>query len=372
MNTSLRIHAKAGAAAFAAQTWYSIEARAQRDASPIEIMIYDEIGQWGINASQLLKDFNALDDGVSPVVVAINSPGGNVFDGIALNSWLQRLGNRATVRIDGVAASAASVIACGAHHVIMAESAMMMLHNPWTIAPGDATELRRVADLLDKSRDGLLAAYRRKAPNLAEDELVSMLDKETWLSAQEAVAIGFADVIAEGMPLKACRSSSGLLAQYQRLPAQIKAQQLDAMPEPPTAPEPVVTPDSAPIVDPVPDPVALACLAATLCTEAQLPNVLDCLLARSGLHDETRIRAEITRAIQVRDLCLTAKQLQHAESLIRAGHSVEDARAQLFTKLLSHTQQHIDTTLPLPSAPVATGPNASHIYAQRLKQKGTS
>lgn len=170
--------------------WYNIQAKfCVNGEKTIEVLIYDEIGLWGVNAGQLIKDFAAVDDGQSPVVLAINSPGGDIFDGFSLNGWAQRLGNRCTARIDGLAASAASVVAVGAQHVVIGESAMMMIHNPWTWACGDSDALRHTAEMMDKARDGLLAAYRRKAPALEDSELQRMLDEETWLTAIESVAL---------------------------------------------------------------------------------------------------------------------------------------------------------------------------------------
>ncbi len=203
------------------RTWYSIKAKADVTDSAIEVFIYDEIGLWGITASNFVRDLKAADDGNSAVVVSINSPGGDLFDGFAIHNALVRLGNRCTARIDGVAASSASVIACGASRVVIASNAMMMIHNPSTFAYGTAEELRKTADMVDKARDGIIASYRRKAPSLDDAELVRMLDDETWLTAEEAVALGFADMIGEKASLQACAGSTGILARFKHTPKAI-------------------------------------------------------------------------------------------------------------------------------------------------------
>ena len=94
--------------ASAGRSWYRIEAKAGEDGKPssVEVLIYDEIGLWGISAARFVEDLKAVDDGAVKVTVAINSPGGDVFDGFAIHNTLVRLGDRCTVRIDGLAASA--------------------------------------------------------------------------------------------------------------------------------------------------------------------------------------------------------------------------------------------------------------------------
>ena len=122
------------------QHWYKISAAAEgqgdakADATPIEIYIYGEIGGWGITANEFIQDLKAIDDGVSPVVVAFNTIGGDLFDGLAIHNALNRLGERCTARVDALAASAGSVAACGAHRLVMASNAMLMVHNPWTLS----------------------------------------------------------------------------------------------------------------------------------------------------------------------------------------------------------------------------------------------
>jgi ATP-dependent Clp protease protease subunit len=100
--------------------------------------------------------------------------------------------------VDGVAASAASVIAMAGDRVEMPENALLFIHNPWMWAAGDAKTMRKAADDLDMMRDGAVATYMRKAGDkIARAELVKMLDAETWLSAEDSVKHGFADVVDE-------------------------------------------------------------------------------------------------------------------------------------------------------------------------------
>jgi hypothetical protein len=97
------------------KTWYALQASGEAAERVIEVFVYGEIGTWGITANQFVQDLRALDDGVSPVIAAFNSIGGDLFDGLAMHNALSRLGERCTGRIDALAASAASVAVCGDH-----------------------------------------------------------------------------------------------------------------------------------------------------------------------------------------------------------------------------------------------------------------
>lgn len=224
--------------------WYFLQASGEAEQRVIEVFVYGEIGAWGITASQFVQDLRAMDDGVSQVVAAFNSVGGDLFDGLAMHNALSRLGERCTGRIDALAASAASVAVCGAHKVVIAANAMMMIHNPWTYAAGDADDFRKVADVLDQTLEAIIAAYKSKAPAIGETELRRMVSAETWLTADEAVALGLADEVGEGIKVKACLGQGALLQKYQHAPQALLAQ-LEEEPEikTPPPPEPVV--DSA-------------------------------------------------------------------------------------------------------------------------------
>ena len=136
------------------------------------------------------------------ITVHINSPGGVVSEAQAAFSLLRSHPARVEVIIDGVAASSASFLAMAGDHITMAENALMMIHNPWTSTAGDARELRRTADALDKHRDVLLQAYSRS--RLPQEKLKAMLDAETWLTAIEAKGLGLVDTIHQGEAFAAC------------------------------------------------------------------------------------------------------------------------------------------------------------------------
>lgn len=199
------------------QSWYSIKAKANDTA---EISIYDEIGFWGVSAASFAQDLKSCGNNLKQINLHIHSPGGDVFDGIAIYNLLKNYPANVTVYIDGLAASMASVIAMAGNEVIMPENAMMMIHKPWGIQGGDAEDMRKYADLLDKVENTLIPAYASKTGKTPE-ELAEMLSAETWLTAKECVEQGFADKLAE--PLVAMASiKSRKLEDFENMPKAMK------------------------------------------------------------------------------------------------------------------------------------------------------
>ena len=199
------------------QSWYSIKAKANDTA---EISIYDEIGFWGVSAASFAQDLKDCGNNLKQINLHIHSPGGDVFDGIAIYNLLKNHPANVTVYIDGLAASMASVIAMAGNEVIMPENAMMMIHKPWGIQGGDAEDMRKYADLLDKVENTLIPAYASKTGKTPE-ELAEMLTAETWLNGKECVEQGFADKLAE--PLVAMASiKSRKLEDFENMPKAMK------------------------------------------------------------------------------------------------------------------------------------------------------
>ncbi|MFI2810149.1 head maturation protease, ClpP-related [Microbulbifer sp. JSM ZJ756] len=177
--------------------WYEMKAAAGRRA---EVLIYDYIGMFGVEARDFIDELNALD--VDEIDLRLNTPGGSVFEGNAIYNALKRHKAKITSYVDGLAASMGSVIALAGERVIMADNAMYMIHNPWTHVGGDSRELRKTADTLDKLRESMLNIYHAKT-GIPLDELTTMLDDETWLTASECVDKGFADDTVEGLEVAA-------------------------------------------------------------------------------------------------------------------------------------------------------------------------
>ena len=343
--------------------WYSLKASGEAETRSIEVYVYGEIGTWGITANQFVRDLAAMDDGVSPIVVAFNSIGGDLFDGLAIHNALSRLGERCTGRVDALAASAASVAVCGAHKVVIASNAMLMIHNPWTYAAGDAEDLRKVATALDQAMEAIIAAYKAKAPNIDEVELRRMVNAETWLTASEAVALGLADSVGEGVSVKACLGQGGALQRYQHAPQALLAQ-LEEPPEP--TPEPIEPePEKPSIVD----SAKLALLITQSCNTAGISNLIEALINTTKLADEVTVNAAISNAKAVRDLCVAARLPEFTQEFVAAGLTAEAVRSRLFDKLVSGGGFEIDNSLPISDDPApktqAKQPDTNAIYAAR-------
>lgn len=355
------------------KTWYAVHASGEAAERVIEVFVYGEIGAWGITANQFVQDLRAMDDGVSPVIAAFNSIGGDLFDGLAMHNALSRLGERCTGRIDALAASAASVAVCGAHRVVIAANAMLMIHNPYTYAGGGAEDFRRVADVLDQTLEAIIAAYKAKAPDIDDAELRRMVDAETWLTANEAVALGLADEVGDGIKVKACLGQGAVLQRFQHAPVELVAQ-LDEPPEPDPEPEPVDPPQVPPVVD----SAKLALMITQRCTTAGISNLVESLLSSTKLESEEIVLAGLARAKAVNDLCVAARLPEFSAEYVAAGLDAAAVRARLFDKIVTSGKGfEIDNSLPLADdvAPkvLAKQPDPNSIWAARqAAQTGTA
>ncbi|MDT8853817.1 ATP-dependent Clp protease proteolytic subunit [Paracoccaceae bacterium Fryx2] len=184
-------------------SWYTIRAQAQTQAQAMgaEVLIYDEIGAYGVSAKGFLAELGALPD-TTPLALRINSPGGSVFDAVAIYNALKRHAGEITVWIDGIAASAASYIAMAGDEIVMPENAFMMIHDPSGLVMGTATEMRGMADTLDKIAGSMTRGYAGKSGK-PETEIAALMAAETWFDAQDALDLGLATRMAEPVRIAA-------------------------------------------------------------------------------------------------------------------------------------------------------------------------
>ncbi|HEY9060960.1 MAG TPA: head maturation protease, ClpP-related [Pseudobacteroides sp.] len=190
-----------------------------KSASVGELMLYGEIASstwWGdeVTPKQFKSDLDGLGD-ISQLDIYINSGGGDVFAGQAIHSMLKRHKANKTVYVDGLAASIASVIAMAGDKIIMPQNAMMMIHKAWTFGVGNAADFRKLADDMDKIDESIVAAYMGKTAT-EKEKIVEMMDAETWMTAEEAVNLGFADEIEESKQLAASLDGSFLMLNNQK------------------------------------------------------------------------------------------------------------------------------------------------------------
>ena len=178
-----------------ANNWFEFKNEATSDTA--DIWIYSEVGSYEVNAQSFISQLQEVGD--KDLNVHINSLGGDVFDGIAIYNALKNHTKKVVIKIEGIAASIASVVAMAGDEIEMAENSLFMIHNPFAMSGGDANELRKTASILDKIRNEIAKIYSTKS-NLDVETLVGLMESETWFNALEANELGFANGITQ--PLK--------------------------------------------------------------------------------------------------------------------------------------------------------------------------
>jgi ATP-dependent Clp endopeptidase proteolytic subunit ClpP len=202
------------------KSWYTIRARS----SGTEVLIYDEIGAYGVTAKGFLAELGALPDDAT-IDLRLNSPGGSVFDAVAIYNALRRHLGEVTVWIDGIAASAASYIAMAGDTIVMPENAFLMIHDPSGLVMGTAEDMRSTAEALDKVKVSLIQGYATKSGK-PDEEIAALMAAETWLDATEALDLGLIDRIAE--PVKLAASFD--VARFRNAPPEVLEAATDAHP----------------------------------------------------------------------------------------------------------------------------------------------
>lgn len=176
----------------------------------VDLLVYGDLGEWGdVSAAGFARALKEHEG--SRVRVCINSYGGEVFAGHAIYSQLRRHKGGCDTVVDGIAASAASVVAMAGDKITMGSGTMMMVHNPWTVAIGEADDMRKTADVLDRIRDSLIAIYEERT-GLPRATLQNLLADETWMTAEEAVELGFAHEVSKSVAASVRDHGSHLVA----------------------------------------------------------------------------------------------------------------------------------------------------------------
>lgn len=172
-----------------ARPWYRLQAKSNKTA---ELWIYDEISWWGVSAASLVDELREID--ADQIDVHINSPGGDVFDGIAIYTALKEHPADIHVRIDALAASIASVIAMSGDRISITKPGSMMIHDAWGLAIGNAEDMRTMAAVLDTQSDIIATVYADRAGG-TRDEWRTRMKDELWLDSKMALDLGLVDEI---------------------------------------------------------------------------------------------------------------------------------------------------------------------------------
>jgi len=327
--------------------WF--EVKAAEDGSAADIYVYGFIGgciddMWGdpsaygiTTAKSFVDALAALPESVKTLKVRINSPGGDVFGGVTIANTLRAeraKGRKVETIVEGLAASAASVIAMGGSPVRIGDNAMMMVHSPWTVGVGNAKDLRATADILDQVRDTLVKTYQWHS-EMSDEELLALIDGEdgqgTWLDADGAIDAGLADEKVEG--LKAAASIDPKAAAKLKVPEQFAARVAALLAQPV---EDAVPPAPAP--EPKAEPMDAAAVVAA-CAHAGLDIAFASGLIGQRLSAGAvpeRIAAEkaaraaaVARENEIRAACALVKQDDLAPGYVAGGMTVAQVNDQL-------------------------------------------
>ena len=331
------------------KNWYTIRARG----TGAEVLIYDEIGAYGVSAKGFLAELGALPDGV-PVDLRLNSPGGSVFDAVAIFNALTRHTGTITVWIDGIAASAASYVAMAGDEIVMPENAFLMIHDPSGIVMGTAADMRDMAATMDKIAGSMVRGYAARSGK-SEEEIASLMAAETWFDAKDALDAGLATRMVE--PVRIAASFD--IARFRNVPPALVEAVADAVPDGPEGQDdaattldnadPAITGDPAPNPDPEPEAAPAAPASPSL--------------------DPASIRAEaIAHARAVIDLCRLAGQPQMAGRFLEQDASLDAVRAKLLAAK-AEAEPDISAHHPQPGP----GPSArpwGDVIARTFKSKG--
>lgn len=175
-------------------TKVAAEIRAMDTDDEVEILVYDQIGYWGITSEEFRRQLQDID--ATTIHLRIDCPGGDVFMARAMKTALEQHPARVIAHVDGLAASAASYLMLAADEIVAAKGAFVMIHNAWMLTMGDVRDHQSSADMLAKIDDAIRADYVIKT---GEDDAVwrDRMNAETWLEAEEAVEIGLIDRVFE-------------------------------------------------------------------------------------------------------------------------------------------------------------------------------
>lgn len=341
--------------------WYAIQNSAGEGSKSAALDIFDEIGPWGVTAKDFNQDLKAVT--ADSITVSINSIGGDVFAGLGIFHALKGSGKKVTVKVMGLAASIASIIAMAGDKILMPANTFMMVHNPWSFAVGNADVMREQADLLDKVGDALTAIYVNRTGK-TEEEVKALLKAETYMTAAEAVENGFADEVLDDITVSAKFDVSNL-------PENVRNVFLAAV-KPPveTQVEVKVAVESKVETEPkVPFPEAvLAAATASGLGDFGAVFALDASINAANLADK------LAEAKEIVALCSIAKaEPEKAASFIKARTSASDVRLALAkSRADADEAAHVDTSTKSSGSSSAKNEiSTASIWAKRAQQQSS-
>ena len=338
--------------------WFSFKNEAGQ--TP-ELFIYDDIDDWwGVSAQSVVDQIRDLD--ASEINVRVNCRGGMVFEGIAIYNALRLHKANVHISIEGLAASIASVIAMAGDKVTIAENAMIMIHNPYGWASGDAEAMRKTADVMDKIADSIAVSYTGRTGKTIE-EMKALMEAETWFTAQEALDMGLVDQIDEPVKAAACFD----LSRFNNAPEGFgkQAEPVNKACEK-TEPEQSIEKEVQE-VEAKTEPEFDALAIASLCNQAGYPEKTENFLKEKMA--ETDVKDRLKSFDEIKNLCKTANLANKSAAFIQENKTVDEVRNLLFEWLTKQDESINNSLSPneqgLPKTSVAIDTQA--IYSKRNK-----
>lgn len=318
----------------------------------MDILIHDEIGQWGVSARNVLSQLAAIDK--EQIDVSIHSPGGDMFDGLAIYNALKAHPAKVVVTVEGLAASAASIIAMAADEIRMPSNAYLMIHNPWGYVVGDANDMGEAADLFDRWANTTAAIYAKRA-GITVEEARALQDQTVWMDGSQAQEAGFCDEVIDEMPqIKSFARLPQCLATD--CPVQFGETAADDEPVEPVEEEPVEQDEPADQYEPVDQDEPEADEPA----DDQAGDLDD-----DQNDDQEAPEAKVdlvAQAAEIVELCNLAGQSARAAAWIREGITADEVRGQLSRMALE---------AQAPTAGVITAPDITEKLQEAAKTNMT-
>ena len=313
--------------------WFTVNNLADGEGGrTADVSIYDQIGKdwWtgdGTTAREFTDVIDSLGD-INQLNLFINSPGGDVQDGISIYNYLKRHQAKVMVHVDGMAASIASIIAMAGDEVIMPENTQMMIHNPLSWAMGEAKDFRQVANLLDKVKDNLITTYAGFTGK-GRDEISDLMDAETYMNATEAVAMGFATQATQtNTPVVNCFDMKDIKAKVQAKFDQMKNRSGKVDQTKPAQNKPPQGTSASPID------------ILNLCAEKRLDFLAKGLIEKGASLEQ--VKNELKQAADIQDICAAANLKGDSQTLIAQMDSPAEMMRTVVTNLKAEHTANID------------------------------
>jgi ATP-dependent Clp protease protease subunit len=348
---------------------FTFKAKANDDKTTV-LAIDDEIGFWGVQASDFRASLNAVK--TPRIQVSINSPGGDVFAGLAIYNMLRgaaKAGKDIETEVVGVAASAASLILMAGDKRTAPKNTFVMVHNPWGVAIGNADEMRDTADVLDKIGASLQSTYVERTGQ-PENAISAMLAVDTWMTADEALASGFVTEVTD-----AVQANASFDMDKADLPEHIRAIYAAAKPAPAAkTPEEIQA-----AADELAERERIAAEAA-LAAQTPVATAVHALAIKAGLTDHADYlavaastvedgEARVKRAGEIVALAKFAKRPDsEVKALVRGTKTVAEARTEIMTSMASE-DVHTSTIKPVTQPTMAGAKSPTDVYAARAAAK---